>query len=205
MSRTTRRRYRRGGACRERKDRTGSARPSGKLLPSWPLCEPGSSLQKATSATSRKYRDDRLHKAHGMWSWAQGETSFVRVIFPKSTESRRSSGPQIICGPAQLRHRQTNTIWNPPPIGVFLEIRAYSGSFNLSCDPVRPGGQPSCPPPANCIGLQRISFRNHVHRARPAALHHLQQLIQYFEILVLRLQLSILLQRRRSRLQVTKL
>lgn len=48
--------------------------------------------------------------------------------------------------PPQKHHE--NTIWNASSIGRFLQLTTYFGSFNLSCDPVRPGGQPSCPPPA---------------------------------------------------------
>jgi len=130
-----------------------------------------------------------------------GETSLFGS-FRKSTESRRSSGranykrPRVISPPRNKHDLEHSPDW------LFPRDTTYFGSFTLSCDPVRPGGQPSCPPPTNqpqIYGLARIKGR------RPAALHRLQQLIQHFEILVLRLQLSILLQRRRSSTQIAEL
>ncbi len=122
--------------------------------------------------------------------------------FRKSTESRRSSGranykrPRAISPPRNKHDLEHSPDW------LFPRDTTYFGSFTLSSDPVRSGGQPSCPPPTishKYYGLMSIK------RRRPAALHRLQQLIQHFEILVLRLQLTIFLQRSRGGTQIAEL
>jgi len=111
-------------------------------------------------------------------------------------------GGQIISGDAQFRHRETSTIWNTHPISFFLEIQRISDRSPFLAIQYDQVGSP----PAH---RQQISHRFYglvrIKGRRPAALHRLQQLIQHFEILVLRLQLSILLQRRRSGTQIPEL
>jgi hypothetical protein len=111
-------------------------------------------------------------------------------------------GGQIISGYAQLRYRETSMIWNTHPIGFFLEIHVFRivhpflRSSTTRWAALLPTANKSA---TDFYGLMRIERRG------PAALHRLQQLIQHLEILVLRLQLSILLQRRRSGTQIAEL
>src|ERR1043165_8671983 len=106
MSHTTRHLCRRGGACRARKDRTGSGKPFCRLLPSWLRCEPGNSPHSTTSATSQKCRNGRPHKAHDTWSLAQGKPPCLGHSDIHCKQEKQWE--EIISGSAQLRYYETS-------------------------------------------------------------------------------------------------
>ncbi len=79
-------------------------------------------------------------------------------------------GGQIISGWAQLRYRETGTIWNSRPIGFFLEIQRISDRLPFLAIQYDQVGSPPAHRQQLATNIRDLMW---IKRRRPAALHRL--------------------------------